>query len=106
MPSIPYGASVAADLVVAEHHAAHQTLLLLPGVGDPPAAGFGHHVIWMEDPEEAVLEVLRAVHPTAFKLLKGTREKGRKEGEEEERDSKKLDLAFLFLSHHKATASL
>ena len=56
------------DLVVAEHHAAHETLVLLSGVGDPPAASFGHHVARMKDPEKAVLKVLRTVHSTAFKL--------------------------------------
>lgn len=56
------------DLVVAEHHAAHETLVFLSGVGDPPAASFGHHVARMKDPEKAVLKVLRTVHSTAFKL--------------------------------------
>lgn len=43
----------------------------IPSLTGTLAAGFWHHVILVVQPEQAVLKVLWAVHPTAVKLMEG-----------------------------------
>ena len=43
----------------------------LPGRTGTLAAGFWHHMIWVDHSEQAVLKILWAVHPTAVKLKGG-----------------------------------
>lgn len=43
----------------------------IPSLTGTLAAGFWHHVILVDQPEQAVLKVLWAVHPAAVKLMEG-----------------------------------
>lgn len=62
------------DLVVSEGHAAAHTLLYthVSRVTVPLATGLRDHLIGAEEPEEALLKVLRATYTTAIELYRNT----------------------------------